>query len=169
MDLASRSVEVRKQLEHDISAIEREIRVAKESQVKLEKWDISTISHISNISQNSITDPFVGYKRQIIMTTENDPELFQDQSELAGKYPDNTTIVYMDKNGNYKVVYGLKLDQISKGDLKVLINAHGESREIENRSIEEIAEHISIIDRAAGEDSNVRKVSLASCSLGAVM
>jgi hypothetical protein len=45
-----------------------------------------------------------------------------DQSELAGKYPDNTTIVYMDKNGNYKVVYGLKLDQISKGDLKVLIN-----------------------------------------------
>jgi hypothetical protein len=25
----------------------------------------------------------------------------------------------MDKNGNYKVVYGLKLDQISKGDLKV--------------------------------------------------
>jgi hypothetical protein len=35
LDLASRSVEVRKQLEHDISAIEREIRVAKESQVKL--------------------------------------------------------------------------------------------------------------------------------------
>jgi hypothetical protein len=32
----------------------------------------------------------------------------------------------MDKNGNYKVVYGLKLDQISKGDLKVLINAHGD-------------------------------------------
>ncbi|VVH65482.1 hypothetical protein BSPLISOX_1238, partial [uncultured Gammaproteobacteria bacterium] len=166
LELASLSPEMREQLEHDISAIEREIRVAKESQVKLEKWDISTISTISNISQNSITDPFVGYKRQIIMTTENDPDLFQDQSELAGKYPDNTTIVYMDKNGNYKVVYGLKLDQISKGDLKVLINAHGESREIENRSIEEIAEHISIIDRAAGEDSNVRKVSLASCSLG---
>jgi hypothetical protein len=43
---------MREQLEHDISAIEREIRVAKESQVKLEKWDISTISTISNISQN---------------------------------------------------------------------------------------------------------------------
>jgi hypothetical protein len=41
------------------------------------------------------------------MTTENDPDLFQDQSELAGKYPDNTTIVYMDKNGNYKVVFHL--------------------------------------------------------------
>jgi hypothetical protein len=42
----------------------------------------------------------------------------------------------MDKNGNYKVVYGLKLDQIPKGDIKVIINAHGELGEIENRSIE---------------------------------
>jgi hypothetical protein len=32
----------------------------------------------------------------------------------------------MDENGNYKVVYGLKLDQIPKGDIKVMINAHGE-------------------------------------------
>jgi hypothetical protein len=29
--------------------------------------------------------------------------------------------VHMDKNGNYKVVHGLKLDEIPKGDLKVLI------------------------------------------------
>jgi hypothetical protein len=76
------------------------------------------------------------------------------------------SIVHMDENGNYKVVYGLKLDQIPKGDIKVMINAHGELGKIENRSIEEIAEHISIIDRATGEDSGVRKVSLLSCSLG---
>jgi hypothetical protein len=41
----------------------------------------------------------------------------------------------MDKNGNYKVVHGLKLDEIPKGDLKVLINAHGNSGGIKNRSI----------------------------------
>jgi hypothetical protein len=45
----------------------------------------------------------------------------------------------MDKNGNYKVVYGLKLDQIPKGDLKVMINAHGELGSIVDRSIEEIS------------------------------
>jgi hypothetical protein len=39
-----------------------------------------------------ITDLFVGYKRQIIMTTENDPVLIQSTSQLAEKYPDNTTI-----------------------------------------------------------------------------
>jgi hypothetical protein len=43
-----------------------------------------------------------------------------------------------------------------------LINAHGNSGGIKNRSIEEIAEHISIIDRAIGEDSNVKKVSLVA-------
>jgi hypothetical protein len=65
-----------------------------------------------------------------------------------------------DKNGNYKVVYGLKLNKIPKGDIKVIINGHGDSKGIGDRSIEEIAEHISIIDRATGEDSGVRKVSL---------
>jgi hypothetical protein len=42
----------------------------------------------------------------------NDPVLIQSTSQLAEKYPDNTTIVHMDKNGNYKVVHGLKLDEI---------------------------------------------------------
>jgi hypothetical protein len=51
--------------------------------------------------------------------------LIQNEIRLAEKYPNNTTIVHMDKNGNYKVVYGLKLDQIPKGDLKVIISEFG--------------------------------------------
>ncbi|VVH64982.1 hypothetical protein BSPLISOX_1104, partial [uncultured Gammaproteobacteria bacterium] len=163
LSLASRSSEMHEQLKHDISAIEHEIRVAKESQAKLEKWDVS---NISDISQGDITDPFVGYKRQIIITIEDNPALIRDELRLAGKYPDNTTIVHMDENGNYKVVYGLKLDQIPKGDIKIVINAHGNSEGIISRSIEEIAEHINIIDRATGEGSVVRKVSLIACNLG---
>jgi hypothetical protein len=46
-----------------------------------------------------------------------------------------------------------KLDRIPKGDIKIVINAHGDSEGIISRSIEEIAEHISIIDRATGEGS----------------
>jgi hypothetical protein len=56
----------------------------------------------------------------------------------------------MDENGNYKVVYGLKLDQISTGDLKIMINAHGELGSIVDRSIEEIAKYISTIEQATG-------------------
>jgi ABC-type histidine transport system ATPase subunit len=62
----------------------------------------------------------------------------QDESRLAAKYPNNTTVVHMDKNGNYKVVYGLKLNKIPKGDIKVIINGHGDSKGIGDRSIEEI-------------------------------
>jgi hypothetical protein len=67
---------------------------------------------------------------------------------------------------NYKVVYGLKLDQIPKGDLKVIINGHGELGKINNRGVDEIAQYISTIERATGEDSSIRKVSLIPCDLG---
>ncbi|VVM19862.1 hypothetical protein BSPWISOXPB_8674 [uncultured Gammaproteobacteria bacterium] len=45
---------------------------------------------------------------------EDDPGTIQDESRLAAKYPNNTTVVHMDKNGNYKVVHGLKLNKIPK-------------------------------------------------------
>jgi hypothetical protein len=51
-------------LKHDISAIEYEIQVAKESQAKFEKWDVR------KVKQGNITDLFVGYKRQIIMNSQ---------------------------------------------------------------------------------------------------
>jgi hypothetical protein len=39
-----------------------------------------------------MTDPFVGYIRQIIMTIEDDSDLIRNELRLAEKYPDNTTI-----------------------------------------------------------------------------
>jgi hypothetical protein len=97
---------MREQLKHDISAIEREIQVAKESQAKLDKWVVGSIR------RDPITDPFVGYTRQILITTTDDLGLIQNEIRLAEKYPDNTTIVHMDQNGNYKVVYGLKFSSL---------------------------------------------------------
>jgi hypothetical protein len=85
---------MREQLKHDISAIEREIQVAKESQAKLDKWVVGSIR------RDPITDPFVGYTRQILITTTDDLGLIQNEIRLAEKYPDNTTIVHMDQNGN---------------------------------------------------------------------
>jgi hypothetical protein len=69
LSLASRSSEMHEQLKHDISAIEHEIRVAKESQAKLDKWEVGSIR------RDPITDPFVGYTRQILITTTDDLEL----------------------------------------------------------------------------------------------
>jgi hypothetical protein len=47
-----------------------------ESQVKLKKWEVE------NIKQGHITDPFVGYIRQVIITTEYDPNSIQDDKLL---------------------------------------------------------------------------------------
>jgi hypothetical protein len=82
------------------------------------------------------TKPFVGYKHQVILTVRDDHGMIIDdeahtlltnEQYLAEKYPHNTTIVHMDKDGNYQVVFGDTLDQIPKGDLKVIINGHGHS------------------------------------------
>jgi hypothetical protein len=55
----------------------------------------------------------------------------------------------MEKNGDYRVVFGATLDQIPKGDLKVMINGHGNSDGIGDRSVEEIAKHLGVINKAA--------------------
>jgi hypothetical protein len=46
---------------------------------------------------------FKGVGAIFSITIENNPALIRDELRLAGKYPDNTTIVHMDENGNYKI------------------------------------------------------------------
>jgi tryptophan 2,3-dioxygenase len=53
-----------------------------------------------------------------------------------------------------------------KGDIKIVINAHGNSAGIKGRSVGDIAKHIDIVSQAAGNDSRVKKVSLIPCMLG---
>jgi 23S rRNA pseudoU1915 N3-methylase RlmH len=142
------------------SFVERDIEVTKESQGALEKWDQPAVSMDS-------TGPSVGYEHQVIVTIENDPILLKNGERLVAKYPHNTTIVHMDEYGNYEVAYGLKLDEISKGDLKITINGHGGYLDgIDDRSVKDIAKYIGTINQAIGDDSEIRKVSLVPCSLG---
>jgi hypothetical protein len=53
---------MREQLKHDISAIEYEIQVAKESQAKFEKWDVR------KVKQGNITDLFVLTLTLVLLT-----------------------------------------------------------------------------------------------------
>jgi hypothetical protein len=50
--------------------------VAEESQVKLKKWEVESIR------QGRMTDPFVGYIRQIIMTIEDDLDLIRNELRI---------------------------------------------------------------------------------------
>ncbi|CAB9543519.1 hypothetical protein BROOK1789C_1001, partial [Bathymodiolus brooksi thiotrophic gill symbiont] len=161
LELSRGNSEISEWAEHYRLVTEWDIQVAKESQTKLEKWRQPTVFMDS-------TDPFVGYKHQVIVTITDDQSqiLLKNEQHLASKYPHNTTIVHMEKDGNYQVVFGLELDEVPKGDLKVMINGHGDFNKIGDRSIEEIAEHIGTINQAVGDDSEIKKVSLVACYVG---
>ncbi|CAB5500118.1 hypothetical protein THERMOT_1176, partial [Bathymodiolus thermophilus thioautotrophic gill symbiont] len=151
--------EICKWAKQDSLVVKEQIQTAERSQTKIKKWRQPTVN-MGNIN------PFVGYEHQIIVTTENDGTLSKAEGRAAEKYPHNTTIVHMDKDSNYTVIYGPKLDKIPKGDLKVVINGHGSPDGIFNRSIEEVARHVGVLNQAVGAGSRVKKISLASCCLG---
>jgi hypothetical protein len=161
LEILKENPSIKSWIEVDKSIVEWSIKLLKTSQAQLEKWSQPAVIMDS-------TDSFVGYKHQVIVTVENDQTqaLLGVEQRLTGKYPHNTTIVHMNKDNNYEVVYGLKLDEIPKGDLKVIINGHGDSNGVGGRSVKEIAEHISTINKATGDDSEIKKVSLVSCNLG---
>ncbi|WP_138146995.1 hypothetical protein, partial [Bathymodiolus heckerae thiotrophic gill symbiont] len=96
LELSRGNSEISEWAEHYRLVTEWDIQVAKESQTKLEKWRQPEVSMGS-------TDPFAGYKYQVIVTIENDPTLLKNERNLAQKYPHNTTIVHMEKNGDYQV------------------------------------------------------------------
>jgi hypothetical protein len=71
LELASHSPAMHEHLKYDILTVKHGIQMAEDSQAELEKWDVR------NIRQGHITDPFVGYRRQVIITTEDDFELIR--------------------------------------------------------------------------------------------
>ncbi|VVH51043.1 hypothetical protein BPUTSESOX_355, partial [uncultured Gammaproteobacteria bacterium] len=147
-------------LESSRLAIEHEIQIAMESQTELEKWGSPTVV------KGSVKLLAGWYAHQVIITEENNSTLLENTQNMAGKYPFNTTVINMDRHGNYKLVYGPALDKMPKGDIKIVINAHGNSAGIKGRSVGDIAKHIDIVSQAAGNDSRVKKVSLIPCMLG---
>jgi RTX toxin RtxA len=50
---------------------------------------------------------------QVIIQTESDDDAKDSSLKLALKHPAQTTIVQMDKDGAYRVVYGTELDKIT--------------------------------------------------------
>ncbi|WP_139458664.1 C80 family cysteine peptidase, partial [Bathymodiolus thermophilus thioautotrophic gill symbiont] len=159
LELSKDDPEICKWAERDSLVVKEQIQTAERSQTKIKKWRQPAVE-MGNIN------PFVGYEHQIIVTIENDVTLSQIEGREAKKYPHNATIVHMDKDSNYTVVYGPKLDKIPKGDLKIIINGHGSPNGVSNRSIEEVARHVGVLNQAVGAGSRVKKISLPICCLG---
>ncbi|WP_202753113.1 C80 family cysteine peptidase, partial [Bathymodiolus thermophilus thioautotrophic gill symbiont] len=156
VELSKNNPEMRQWAEENRLNIGKQIQLAQEFQAKITKMGAPKVAQGG-------TDVLVKYKHQVIVST--DPML-SDELLLAGKYPDNTTIIATDIQGNYKVIYGPKLDQIPKGELKVVVTGHGSLRGIRGRSVGIVAQHVATVSQAIHRDSSIAKVSLVACNLG---
>ncbi|VVH52687.1 hypothetical protein BPUTSESOX_354, partial [uncultured Gammaproteobacteria bacterium] len=159
LEISKTNPRFRKRLEMDRLNIERQIQIAKKSKTELGKWGATKVPQDSRKLLER-------YAHQVIIAEVDNSDILENTQKLARKYPLNTTIINMDAYGNYEVVYGSVLDKMPKGNIRVMINAHGNSEGVTGRSVKDIARHISIVGKAAGNGSEITKVSLLPCMLG---
>lgn len=110
---------------------------------------------------------------QIIVQMENDDLVAQSAANLAGKHPENSVVVQLDSEGNYRVVYGdpSKLD----GKLRWQLVGHGRDDSEHNNtrlsgySADELAVKLAKFQQAFGQAENISNkpdhISIVGCSL----
>lgn len=110
---------------------------------------------------------------QIIVQMENDSAVAKAAANLAGKHPENSVVVQLDSEGNYRVVYGdpSKLD----GKLRWQLVGHGRDDSEHNNSrlsgysADELAVKLVKFQQAFGQAENISNkpdhISIVGCSL----
>ncbi|NAX17625.1 MULTISPECIES: MARTX multifunctional-autoprocessing repeats-in-toxin holotoxin RtxA [unclassified Vibrio] len=110
---------------------------------------------------------------QVIVQMENDSVVAKAAANLAGKHPENSVVVQLDSEGNYRVVYGdpSKLD----GKLRWQLVGHGRDDSEHNNSrlsgysADELAVKLAKFQQAFGQAENISNkpdhISIVGCSL----
>ncbi|MEH0390127.1 MARTX multifunctional-autoprocessing repeats-in-toxin holotoxin RtxA [Vibrio mimicus] len=110
---------------------------------------------------------------QIIVQMENDTVAAKAAANLAGKHPENSVVVQLDSDGNYRVVYGdpSKLD----GKLRWQLVGHGRYHSESNNtrlsgySADELAMKLANFQQTFNQAENISSkpehISIVGCSL----
>ncbi len=110
---------------------------------------------------------------QVIVQMENDPVVAKAAANLAGKHAENSVIVQLDADGNYRVVYGepSKLD----GKLRWQLVGHGRDHSEHNNtylsghSADELAVKLAKFQQTFNQAENISSkpnhISIVGCSL----
>ncbi|NNN47868.1 MARTX multifunctional-autoprocessing repeats-in-toxin holotoxin RtxA [Vibrio sp. 2-2(8)] len=110
---------------------------------------------------------------QVIVQMENDSVVAKAAANLAGKHPENSVVVQLDSEGNYRVVYGdpSKLD----GKLRWQLVGHGRddseynNSRLSGYSADELAVKLAKFQQAFGQAENISNkpdhISIVGCSL----
>ncbi|VVM22276.1 hypothetical protein BSPWISOXPB_2851 [uncultured Gammaproteobacteria bacterium] len=95
------------------------------SQYALQQWEKFTVPDTHEVS------PFSKNTYHVFVQLEDDSVIAEVQ-QPGGKHFTNSTLIQMDKEGNYLVVHGLSLSEIPEAsDIKLVFNGHGNDKGLE--------------------------------------
>ncbi|VVM18929.1 hypothetical protein BSPWISOXPB_219 [uncultured Gammaproteobacteria bacterium] len=82
------------------------------SQRALSAWDRRTVVNQFEVS------PGLRDTHYVVVQLQDDPDIVESSADMTGKHSKNSTLIQMDKNGDYRLVHGPKLRTIKQIILK---------------------------------------------------
>ncbi|PRQ61481.1 MARTX multifunctional-autoprocessing repeats-in-toxin holotoxin RtxA [Vibrio sp. V01_P9A10T6] len=185
--LSHEFLDVRDELAHKLKAkvvdFEKEVQLDRLGDHQVDST-VSTLSvtavdnqNVDDWSQIAVVPKDDGgetrFDGQVIVQMENDSVVAKAAANLAGKHPENSVVVQLDSEGNYRVVYGdpSKLD----GKLRWQLVGHGRDDSENNNtrlsgySADELAAKLAKFQQAFGQAENISNkpdhISIVGCSL----
>lgn len=185
--LSHEFLDVRDELAHKLKAkvvdFEKEVQLDRLGDHQVDST-VSTLSvmaldnqNVDDWSQIAVVPKDDGgetrFDGQVIVQIENDSVVAKAAANLAGKHPENSVVVQLDSEGNYRVVYGdpSKLD----GKLRWQLVGHGRDDSEHNNtrlsgySADELAVKLAKFQQAFGQAENISNkpdhISIVGCSL----
>ncbi|CAB5498533.1 C80 family cysteine peptidase, partial [Bathymodiolus thermophilus thioautotrophic gill symbiont] len=138
----------------------------------LHNWDALSQDQINKLDTESQKPKLslANHDHQILIQTEADDNVKDNTSRLASKHPTQTTIVQMQKDGAYKVVYGTKLENITGRVKMVVVGYDREENGVQTlggRNESELSDNILTLKRDLTPPANAKigRTSLVACNL----
>ena len=143
-------------------------------------WQSYTTEQTAELTRSATEDndpnkkgykkPMNNYDHQIIVVTEGEPYVIESAYRLASKHPGESTIVFMDKQGNIEHRYGTEIKDISGKKLRISTVGHGRDDNGEitlgGRNERELALHIKKLKSKLGSGNSIDKISGVGCNIG---
>ncbi|WP_139699493.1 C80 family cysteine peptidase, partial [bacterium endosymbiont of Bathymodiolus sp. 5 South] len=103
----------------------------------------------------------------VVVQLQDDPTMANSSSAIASKHFGSSTLIKMDNNGDYQIVYGPKLHKIKADNIKILFAGHGKKGFIGRRTAANIVDYVVTLRGVLPTQSSIDTVAMKGCNPGA--
>ncbi|CAB5507256.1 hypothetical protein AZO1586R_2307, partial [Bathymodiolus azoricus thioautotrophic gill symbiont] len=103
----------------------------------------------------------------VVVQLQDDQAVANSSAALASKHFGNSTLIKMDNNGDYQIVYGPKLHKIKADNIKILFAGHGKKGFIGRRTATNIVDYVVTLRGVLPAQSSIDTVAMKGCNPGA--